>query len=262
LEDIEPWGSDGRKTLHWFGLTDGFYRVTIGGKELFEYDASLFQQLGWRPGQRPEGFEHAAEYQVARLFHDLSEVAPVVEGDLVPQRVARRLATPGNREVWRSRVRDAAERDENPDVLDTATGWLDERSLDSGHLRAGPLLRLWRSDAGVHAWCDNRGRELKGRRVWANDELYVVTPVEQFHDAVTAFRTELLAAMEARVRVTEAGWRRDGVEIDVGALRDQQARETASPWATTLDGVTNWDEVDAALEALERPTPTAIANNR
>ncbi|MBL4683169.1 MAG: hypothetical protein JKY37_01155 [Nannocystaceae bacterium] len=248
LDDIEAWESDGRRTLHWFGLTDGLYRVTVGGKDLFEYDSSLFERLGWQAQQAPEGFEHGAEYQVARLFHDLAGIVPLTVDDPVPESVARHLATTEARAIWSSLVRRDAESDEIVELLDRATGWLDARSLDSGHLRAGPLLRLWRSDARVHAWCDNRGRQLEGHRVWAHDDMYAVTSVEQFDEAVASFREHVLGAMDERVRIIEAGWTREGVEIDVVALREQQSSEAAS-WERVVTP-TDWGEVSSALSKL------------
>ncbi len=76
LEDVEPWDSGEKRTLHWFRLTDGLCRVTVGGKELFEYDTSLLEQLGWRTERRPKKSGHAADYYVAHLVHDLSSIAP------------------------------------------------------------------------------------------------------------------------------------------------------------------------------------------
>lgn len=251
LEDIEPWGDEGRKKLHWFALTDGFYRVVVDGKELFEYDASLFSKLGWQRPSAPKGFEHGVEYQVARLFQDLGEIVRALEGDPVPAQVAKWLATPDDRKAWDAMIARAAERDDEFDTLSLATGWLDDRTLDSLHLRTGPTLRLWQSHAGVHAWCNNQGLELEGHRAWAHEELYVLTPPEQFFAEVASFRSEFLAAMHTRVRQIEAGWTREGVDIDIPALRDEQSRYAASSSAPPIE-TTDWDEVSEAIEALAR----------
>lgn len=251
LDEIEPWESDGRRTLHWYGLTDGLYRITVGGKELFEYDASSFHRYGWPAQPAPRGFEHGAEYEVARLFHDLGGIAPLIADDPVPEAVARYLATTEARAAWRSLVDLDAVEDDGLEVWERAAGWLAARSLDSLHLRQGPLLRFWQSDGNVHAWGDNREPQIEGHRVWAHDELYAVTPVEQFVAAVASFRERLLEAMEQRVRTIEAGWTRAGVEIDVGALRSQQTRE-AAPWEAPA-APTDWDEVLSAIEKLGGP---------
>ena len=137
VEDIEPWEVEGRQRLHWFALSDGYYRITIGGKDLFEYDAVSLKRLGWATPAAPSGFEDGVDYQVARLFHDLTSLLPLVDGDIVPEHAARRLATPGSRAKLETLLGGASDHD--PELLDEATGWLNSRCLDSGHLRAGRL---------------------------------------------------------------------------------------------------------------------------
>ncbi|MFJ4574320.1 DUF5984 family protein [Streptomyces sp. NPDC088846] len=41
VEEIQPWGGVGESPrLSWFGLTDGWYCVDVGGHELLRYDDS------------------------------------------------------------------------------------------------------------------------------------------------------------------------------------------------------------------------------
>ncbi|MFN3187482.1 MAG: DUF5984 family protein [Nannocystaceae bacterium] len=117
--------------------------------------------------------------------------------------------------------------------------------MDSGHLRAGPCLQFWKSDAGVHAWCNNRERRIEGHQAWANDELYSVVSLARFEREVASFRERLLAEMDERVRTVESGWTTPGVERDAVALREQHSREE-EPWAV-ITVATDWRRVSAAL---------------
>lgn len=39
LTEVAPWGgSNGPATLHWFGLTDGWYWIELDGLHLLRYD--------------------------------------------------------------------------------------------------------------------------------------------------------------------------------------------------------------------------------
>lgn len=252
LSEVEPWESNGRKTLHWYGLTDGFYRITVGGNELFEHHAALYEALGWQTPSTPAGFEHAANYPVARLFQDLGGIASTVESDPVPEGVARFLATPDARRAWTS----LCECEVEPEILETATAWLDARTLDSGHLRAGPHLHFWRSHAGVHAWCDNRRRTIDGHPAWAHDELHALVSPDQFRDAVFSFRYAFLETMEARIREIEVSWTREDVEIDLTSLRAEHARASEFPNPSTITP-TDWAPVTAALGTLQRTRDSA-----
>ncbi|GAB4101642.1 hypothetical protein GCM10028790_06600 [Micromonospora taraxaci] len=64
LDEVSPWGGD-RPTLHWFGLTDGWYWLEAGGQELLR-----------RPRQvRRHPF---VDYHLARLWEDVNVLTPTV----------------------------------------------------------------------------------------------------------------------------------------------------------------------------------------
>src|ERR1700759_5537644 len=77
LQDVTPWGADGNRSLHWFGLTDGHYWINVGDHRLFEYSDAA----------RKDGAPAYCSYQVVRLLEDILDIAPYVlepvPGDLV-----------------------------------------------------------------------------------------------------------------------------------------------------------------------------------
>lgn len=62
---ITPWGGES-PTLSWFGLSDGWYWLELGGQEIFRARAV-------EPGEPPY-----ADYQVVRLWEDVLELFPAV----------------------------------------------------------------------------------------------------------------------------------------------------------------------------------------
>jgi len=60
IEAVEPWGAIGDRSLHWFGLTDGWQCLDTTAGRLLEYAApARLSGATWM------------EYQVVRLFEDL-----------------------------------------------------------------------------------------------------------------------------------------------------------------------------------------------
>lgn len=59
LDEIEPWGKPGQLSLHWFGLTDGYYWMDVGSSTLFEYSELPRRQVAERPAQCGERVRHA-----------------------------------------------------------------------------------------------------------------------------------------------------------------------------------------------------------
>lgn len=83
LAQAHPWGGD-RRTLHWFGLTDGWYWIELNGHELLRYSDQTVRR--WQA----DGYQDVpyVDYYVVRLWEDLLELLPAVlepvPADLVP----------------------------------------------------------------------------------------------------------------------------------------------------------------------------------
>ncbi|MBQ0896075.1 hypothetical protein KBX37_23770 [Micromonospora sp. U56] len=79
LDDVPPWGGD-RRTLHWFGLTSGWYWIEADGHQLLRYGEQAVRR--WNLS-RPY-----PDYYVARFWEDLLvlhwAVAQPMPADVVP----------------------------------------------------------------------------------------------------------------------------------------------------------------------------------
>lgn len=168
LAAIEPFGGE-RPTLHWFGLSDGWYWLTVGGSELFRYDrAFMRREEPWCAD--PTALPYV-DYYVVRLWEDLLEQLPAVLAP-VPPELAERVSDAVSWRDWQERASqwldaldehgDQAAFDAAVDLVEAACGWWVERRLDTGYLRHGSRLRFWRVGDTVHLRWNDRGERLEG----------------------------------------------------------------------------------------------------
>jgi hypothetical protein len=116
LDEVSSWGGD-QPTLHWFGLTEGWYWLEIGGHQLL----------------RRTRLDHPYPYvdYLARLWEDVD-----VQWACDPLAFVTACDEDGSADI-------------DPNAPDhpvvTAAKWYGEHSLDLGYLRNAPSLRFWRT---------------------------------------------------------------------------------------------------------------------
>ncbi|HEX5540246.1 MAG TPA: DUF5984 family protein [Micromonospora sp.] len=245
LAQVHPWGRE-RRTLHWFGLTDGWYWIELNGHELLRYSDQTVRR--WQA----DGYEGMpyVDYYVVRLWEDLLQLLPAVlepvPADLVPFIEADSTAWP--------------ERGEHEEDF-TAEVWDGDRVLDLGYLRNGPVIRWWRTiingaDAVTADWWNRRYEQdtdvtfadpVRGR---------LVLTTEEFIDAVRKFDRDLMAAMHERITLLEE--RRvvlPDVELDLAALHaEHHDRATWLQHALDRRVESDWTAVRAGAALLRRPS--------
>ncbi|QIS24415.1 hypothetical protein F6W96_24190 [Nocardia terpenica] len=243
LDEVVPWGEHRR--LHWYGLTQGWYGLEVGGIELLRYTEqarALLDENGTAPPW--------VDYYVVRLWEDMLEAMPVVL-EPVPSGLAEFFAV--GSESW---VVDTDDADVlKNSAIDLACEGRRLRCVDTGYLRFGPVFRWWRTldpvDRVSVAWqftADPDGEiaftaPLSGR---------ASVETSEFVAAVTDFDHRLLRAMQERVdRLTAIG-AAPGVELDIAGLAQEQAqRRTWLPRALAQQvDDTDWDAVRAGAAIL------------
>jgi hypothetical protein len=233
LDEIQPWGDE----LHWFGLTYGWYDVQIGDHRLFS---------------TVDEPTRGVDYQIARLWHDLIEVAPYALAPLPDTLIARCARGDG----WEDWIACAGHSPVDGALFDLAVAWWKHhRTLDSGHLRDAPCLTLWRVGDDVHArWRTNPWKA--DAPTWCSPAGDAILDAQQLTNELTRFDRALMAAMRSRIEAV-AVWDRHEVQIDLELMRkqhDDQATWLDSRLARMPGGLPDWSEVIAALEELEKLT--------
>ena len=235
LSDVQPWGdSETGFELHWFGLTDGWYDVSIDGHRLYS-----------GPGET-----RGIDYQVVRLWEDLIEVAPYAL-ESVPEPLASRLSDFSAWSAWVEKTWDLDDRD---DVLSTATDWWFHREMSASHLVRAPSLEMWRCGDELHLHWDSTPGE-SATPAWSSPNGRATMNASTFREELIRFDRELIAAMEIRVSEIERNWNRPEIAIDIENLRREHA-DRALSLQQALERPRyrepSWDEIVEAVVAVDK----------
>lgn len=255
VSDIVAWGGE-RPTLHWFGLSDGWYWLTVAGGELFRFSRELMQRE--EPWRSDPAVPPYVDYYVVRLWEDLLDQLPEMLTPLPPA-LADRVSDAAAWRAWQDdaeRWRDRHDNDAAIDLWEKARWWWDTRRLDTGYLRHGPWIWCWRVGDTVYLRWDDRPLVSEGCPVWAAQSGEQVLPVGVFLDEVRDFDTRFMAAMAARVNAACENWPRPDVAIDLDQLASEQ-RERAGWLARSLARLAqrapeDWDAILDAIARIER----------
>ncbi|WP_432932737.1 DUF5984 family protein [Microbispora sp. CA-135349] len=230
LGRVAPWGDEDR-SLHWFGLTDGWYWIELAGHELLRH-------MQEAPGQTPY-----VDYYLARLWEDPIELTPAVL-EAVPADLLDFVAA--DPDSWEPVESDAAS---------TAAVWHGGHTLDLGYLRQPPRIRAWRTvrddlDVVTVTWRNDDDGDV---RFTAPPSGQVVIPSESFLAAVRRFHHDLMTAMGRRIRALERTGAPNGIPLDLEQLRAEHAdRMTWLARALRDAPETDWTAVRAGVTELHQ----------
>jgi Family of unknown function (DUF5984) len=237
LDKVAPWGEDG-SSVHWFGLSDGWYWIEAGGREWLRYAPETVARLA---------LPHAyLEYYVTRFWEDLYQLVPYVM-EPIPEDLAEFAVSA--RASWRPQDEDYEWTEEQQ----AAAIWHGRHSLNLGYVRSAPRIWFWRAACGdadtmTGAWRHPHADDIG----WAAGERADVTiATSEFTAAVREFDAAFLAAM--RQRLDEIG--RDGMPggtpVDMQALeRQHESGQARRGKALSWQPRTDWAAVRAGAAAL------------
>ncbi|MBL9202667.1 MAG: hypothetical protein JNL39_19295 [Opitutaceae bacterium] len=256
LEDIAPWGTPPDLSLSWFGLTDGYYRVQVGGEHLFNYTDQISKH--WATND-PTFSGAYVDYQVVRLWEDVCAILPDVMQP-IPTDFLRLVSgrNPTIRQVvqtvgtwWQSLADDEME-GENEDTYYAAITWASSRNLDALYLRGGPRIWIFSHDDTVTITWDNRGIEIDGIEVWSARCGSYSMSRSKFLEEIRSFDRRLLTQMQERVDQVCADWKRPEIRIAFEQLRREHLeRGQTLPLALRKSPTpVDWTQVQAALKKV------------
>ncbi|BEL05534.1 hypothetical protein Q0Z83_037250 [Actinoplanes sichuanensis] len=245
LDEIPPW--DDPPSLHWFALTDGWYRIEADGHELLRR-------------ARVDDPHPYIDYQVVRLWEDVSIVTPTVlepvPEDLIP-------FVESDPDTWACNfleyvpVRGEGDDPNAPDhPIVAAALWHGDHNLDLCYLSNPPRLRFWRAIHGGRDEVTLDWRHEDDGRIGftAGPAVRLRLPTADYLEAVREFDRELIAAMRERVEELERRGGLPGVDIDLPGLRREH--EDRAHWLSRrIDRIpkTDWDAIRQGAAALLSP---------
>ncbi len=226
IELIQPWGEPPNLSLHWFGLTDGKYRIRVGDDYLLNYSDEYLGHTG-----RSTSF---VEYQVVRLWEDILEMLPAIL-EPVPEELHFLLETSAlARSDWY----------EDEDFPEEYIFWVCDRELDCGYLTNAPQITIWSTENDVIVSWDCVLNTENGDPVWSATRDSFRMSRNHFLTAVTEFDSALIAQMKDRVDSVVSGWKSNSISIDLSQLiREQEDRSTWLANHLRRTPNTPWEEV-------------------
>jgi hypothetical protein len=257
LDEVPAWGED-QPRLSWFGLTDGWFWITVGDQELFRYTQASNEY--WRtqyPASRPAKLPYEY-YMVARYWEDLLEILPAIL-DPLPEDLAVIAADAEGWQRWQDKAQAWQKENEDEDAWDTyntALRWWGARTWAAIHLAYPPDFWLWRVGDFIHLRWDNRDITVDGIPVWETEQGEFMVPVTDFLTAIHSFHDRLLSAMQERVQAIMQSWSRPEVQINIPHLqKEQQDRSTwlenaLTPLRRERSQDYSWGEVREAIATI------------
>lgn len=249
LDQVSLWGGPGKRSLHWFGLTDGEYWIDAGAERLFEHAEGF--------SRKHEGHRHL-DYFVVRLHEDLLEILPKALEPVPPDLVQYISGERGR--SWNARLSEWS--DSAIDVLgddlywkiyEGASGWIWERDLNLSYLSHCPELRIWSAPELVHIEWNGWGVLVDGEAVWSASTGSFDLPRARFEAEVRDFDARLMQQMAQRVELMQHGPINRDLEIDlVGLEREQGERSHKLDAAfAAVSDTRNWQAVREAIAQTE-----------
>ncbi|MET7277064.1 DUF5984 family protein [Kribbella sp. NPDC005582] len=218
LAKVGLWGGD-KPTLHWFGLTDGWYWIELGDVRLLRFAADYDIPY--------------VDYYVVRLWEDLLTLLPAALEEVPPDLIDF-LESDGRE--WCDVESEAAE---------AAIDCWSDRSLNFSYLRESPSLRCWRNGDDITIDWNAPANFAEPRT------LRTTVTVTDFVTAIDELHTALMAAMETRITEVEAS-PRPGVDLDLPNLhREQQDRAQWLTRARSRIRTTDWTAVRTGATQLQ-----------
>lgn len=248
IENTAEFG-DVNRHQYWFGLTDGWYWISLQDIDLFRY-ATQSQEMHHDIDETLPFFS----YYVARLWEDIIDILPRIM-EPIPEDLWRRVATIDRADEWLRMANRRLDAIEQLDIWDDSSrivAWYDERRLYPVPVQDAPGIWFLRVGDTITVRWETHHAMLDGVPVWsASDGEHDVT-VSQLLGAVRSFDERLMTQMDERVNHAIASWSRPDVRLaSAGLLLEQESRRAALPAALSRKPApTDWDHIRKILDAL------------
>ncbi len=251
IEDVRPWGTPPKKSLHWFGLTDGDYHLDVKGKQLFRYSPEILTL--WHKQYEAIDDTEFADYCVVRLWEDILDILPHILEPLPPA-LFEIIKSPQLQKNFENSIQSLASEDEWDEMFDLrcqATQWIWSRKLDTAYLIKGPRIWLFRYEGEIMIRWDNEGEYIDGMQPWSEiqgEEKYSVT---DFLFELTLFNDRLMEQMKSRIDYIIRENPIPDVEIDLDSLANDH-RDRSIWLRQALNAPPKQLETDKILQAISK----------
>lgn len=265
LNEIEPWGKDKEKILHWFGLTDGYFHMDVGTEKLFRLSDAFVSrnsvnQIGCCR------FDYSVDYQVIRPLEDLMEILPDILQpipaelfDLFNTISKHQALTRSIANYWGGLKDGEGPCDEYYDAFEL----LGVRKLSTNHLQNGP--DIWFLNDGTNItirWLEKDNTAIC-TPVWSSFSGEIVISKTEFISEVTDFHKRLMDVMYSRIETLKHENPFVDTKIDMKLLNDEQNRRNSmlDEALKREPTIKDWSVVSRAIEVITHFNPLNSASS-
>lgn len=252
IENVQPWGNEGDKKIHWFALTQGLYRIKVGDEYLLNNSEEYINYLQKKHPEYNFPSTTFVDYYVVRLWEDIITALPYILEPLPKILQPTIQASIKWQESWTGGF-DIEEKD-----YEYTDFWLFERRLNSHYLQNAPNIWFWSDQDSVFIHWDNSEIFVEEMPVWSAVQGSYKTSRDEFINNIWAFHNSFITEMSERVDWICNNFDNPDIFIDFEQLqREHKRRKTfLEPATTTIKPNTNWDKVISAIKS----TPNKYAN--
>jgi hypothetical protein len=215
IENVQPWGNEGDKKIHWFALTQGLYRIKVGDEYLLNYNKEFDEYLHNKHPEYNFPSTTFVDYYVVRLWEDIISALPYILKPL-PQTLKPIVqASVKWQESWRSGF-DIDEKD-----YEYTDFWLFERHLNSHYLQNAPNIWFWSDEENVFIHWDSSEIYVEGIAVWSAIQGSHKISRNEFIENIWSFHSSFIAEMGKRVEWICSNFDNSGIFIDFEQLQKE-----------------------------------------
>ncbi|MBN2520295.1 MAG: hypothetical protein JXB17_07320 [Bacteroidales bacterium] len=252
LPEVLPWEHEGKKYLHWFGLTDGIYYLNIKGNELYKNSK---EYLNYLKKNYPESNIDTPyiDYQIVRLYEDFLEILPNVLHE-IPDNLITLIKFPDSEKDFLNKYDFKEDEEADWDTYYNATRWWGCRSLSSMHLQHSPIVQFWVENEMVHIRWNNSDQIENGIQIWESLKGEEEYSKDEFLNEVNNFHNRLMDEMEDRINEIEKDNPIPNIDIDLKQLKNEQIerRESLQIALKTEPDIKDWNEVIDAIATITK----------
>lgn len=227
FNEIVPVGQEPNQNLSWFWLTDGELWLNFENTIIYQYSEDALNHFG-------DKLSPYNDYYIVRFIEDFTQLFDKIS-EVIPEKF---YAFTKNIEEFKTKSKkwlDVYDTDENEhsdfyfDEYYKVTSWINERTLDSGHLIGGPNLSFFRQNDKVRIIWETEYILDNEINLWTAKNGSCEMNYVDFVNQIKKFGEEFFAEMDKQIELTLAE-NFENIAIDKGRLIDEHQERKEDFW--------------------------------
>lgn len=261
IDQIESWGQEPDRSMHWFGLTDGDLWLTFGHETIFEYTREALEYFETKNSPYND-------YQLARFVEDLSGIFAAIRepvSETLYELTADLHTFHDDIRSWMAlHDSDNVNFDEFIDEkYESMISWINGRTLYSRHLTGGPLLSFFRHENKIRIVWETEQVLINGKRLWTANNGSAEWDYPEFIAKIREFGNTFFTAMDQQtLAANEKDW--GNVSLDKNRMLYEQTEREAQFFKDLLlleevpASATDWTKTEVLVHLMQHELKSQI----